>query len=142
MILIPLVTISCSVISYLQSKKGPYFFIPKSCLLGYHRMQIPISQVPEEHLHEPCMLCRNALSEAPDVNVENPRELQTLASLSASINRQASVLRTSCGHYFHDRCLLHHLDTWDTPDTCPDGVADTCRESSDRTRSSVPTPVG
>ena len=125
-----------TVVAWLQHKFGPWFFVPKSCIPGFHRYVIPVSKVPQDKLEDECIMCYYPLKYQPDsegnvpseVNegrVVNTGSLQTEAQAQAQTvasnqgpgnqsNTQALMKKakfcmvTPCKHYFHKECL----DLW------------------------------
>ena len=115
------VLVSCTVLSYMQSVKGPYFFLPDWCSQGYRKMIIPLSKVPEDKLYDDCYICYSMIVYDP---IDGDVELQEVSGASSTklkeelLGKKANkkVMKTPCNHYFHINCLT----TWiEKKQECP-----------------------
>lgn len=114
--------LSCTLISYFQSVKGPLFMIPDYFLSGYMSMKVPISKVPEDKINEECSICYQELYRDP---VSEEMEMQVIppgtepsdqpAVLRKSLREQLikkdyKIMKTPCNHYFHVSCFNAWLE--------------------------------
>lgn len=118
-----------TIITMIQSKFGNLFFLPKSCIPGYHNYFIAIAKVPKEKLEEECVMCYTALKQAVEEqfseqpNVGSPEavlrhsEGTTFKDCEAEGNNGTESLFqkakrcavTPCNHYFHVSCFKHWI---------------------------------
>ena len=99
-------------ISYLQRERGPYFFLPRLLIPGYNRMLTSIAAVPDEKLLDNCSVCYCMILADPTVEKELEMvDLHQEGALKESLVRKGRhVMRTPCGHYFHENCLTTWLE--------------------------------
>ena len=103
----------CTLISYYQTIKGPFFFIPSHFLPGWRKMIIPLSKVPEDKLLEDCSICYQVLILDPmaDNNQIELHELDSRRSLKERLlEKSRKVMVTPCLHYFHTGCLTSWIE--------------------------------
>lgn len=109
---IVIMTLGCTLISYFQQTKGPFFFLPKRVIPGYQKMLIPVSKVPDDTLLEYCPICYVILLADPlkDEEIEL-HENGKFGDLKTSlINKNRQIMKTPCNHYLHEGCLTAWLD--------------------------------
>lgn len=113
-------------ISFVQSRFGNLFFLPKSCIPGYHEYIISIEKVPKEKAEEECIMCYNPLKyilddtssrETPDGALNPGRDRGGVgedAGLVGSdsnpvvdplMKKAKTCVITPCKHYFHVTCF-------------------------------------
>lgn len=117
----------------LQSKFGNLFFLPKSCIPGYHSYVVPIRKVPKEKLEEDCVMCYGPLKfalEQPQTSmspsVANDGVIANTGGFSENTpqqpgsnpeSRQEPLMAkaktcavTPCKHYFHEGCFFQWVE--------------------------------
>ena len=117
--------------SYIQSKIGPLFFIPKSWLPGHHNYKVSIDSLPESQQNEECPICFTAINlnigetieeqealaeQANTPNQRNSNQQDNRISLVEKQQTMKHCYRTPCKHHFHKYCLTKWFDK--KPD-CP-----------------------
>lgn len=117
-----------TIFSYIQSRFGNLFFLPKSCIPGYHNYFISVDKVPKEKLEEECVMCYTSLKMAvEDQFAEAANEQNVGGSVGGPVlsdaatplkendpeinegDHQAKKSKkcavTPCKHYFHVSCF-------------------------------------
>ena len=117
--------------SYLQSKLGPLFYIPKSWLPGHHNYKVSIDSLPESMQSEECPICFTAINlnigetieeqealaeQASSASQRNSNQPENRISLMDKQNTLKHCYRTPCKHHFHKYCLTKWFEK--KPD-CP-----------------------
>lgn len=104
----------------LQSRHGNLFFLPKTCIPGYHNYRIPISQVPADKIDDDCIMCYNPLrytaadDEAAAQVYGMPAPSTTGDRLMPADGHRVMMTAarrcavTPCRHYYHEACF----DQW------------------------------
>lgn len=62
--------ITQTITSYLQSKWGNLFFLPKICIPGYHKFLIPVASLTPEKQEEECIICYYQIKLSPEHELE------------------------------------------------------------------------
>lgn len=110
------------VFSYLQSKIGPYFFIPNSWLPGHHNYKITVASLKPDQQSEECPICFTPINLNPG---EGPVETNSDHQSEGHQSNQAPLIeqekmkycyQTPCKHNFHAFCLTKWFEK--KPD-CP-----------------------
>lgn len=104
--------ISCTLVSYFQMIKGPYFFLPKILIPGYNRMMIPISKVEDDTLLENCPICYYILLIDPmkESEVELHEQGKQNSLKEDLVKKNRYIMKTPCNHYFHELCLVNWIE--------------------------------
>jgi hypothetical protein len=100
-----------TVLSYYQSVKGPFFFIPTWLKAGHRKMLVSIKNVPHEKLTEDCAICYSILLVDPadsQVEMHDMHEHGLRDSLLKQPNKK--LMKTDCNHYFHVGCLTSWIE--------------------------------
>ena len=101
----------CTALSYYQSVKGPFFFIPPWLNAGYRKMLVSLKNVPEEKLVEDCAICYSMLLVDPadeEIEMHDMTENGLKDSLLKRPNKK--LMKTDCNHYFHVGCLTSWIE--------------------------------
>lgn len=102
------------IMSYLQKRCGPRFFLPKSCRPGIHQLYIKKRDLPEELLEKECVICLNSLKLTQE-------EISIIeADKGSPLVGEVELIKTQCGHHFHADCFINWMSV---KKECP-----TCRE--------------
>ena len=100
------------IISWLQSKLGPRFFIPRKCIPGLFEYKVKIEKLTAEEKTKGCPICLFELSESPladpDENTESVSQGNT--NSAPLIKKVKHVYKTPCGHIFHESCLKNWIN--------------------------------
>lgn len=114
-----------------QSRKGALFFLPKSCIPGYHQFLVNFDKLPPQKREDECIICYYPLdslpSETESTSQAGPSEANEgvmatteIPMFSAAGSSQAlqstpsqplmkklkTCMVTPCKHYFHESCLI------------------------------------
>lgn len=116
-----------------QSYFGNLFFLPKSCIPGFHNYRVSVKKVPAEKLEEDCIMCYGPLKYEHEVQVgsvypsaANEGVLANTAGFSEGTHLQPEgqapmpqeqmlkktthCAMTPCKHYFHESCFNHWVE--------------------------------
>jgi hypothetical protein len=117
-----------TIFSLIQSKYGNLFFLPKSCIPGYHNYFVSIDKLPKDKIDEECVMCYTSLKQAVEEHFGESPNSAFPASLERGqghpegspmrdsgvdaddkeepiFQKSKKVAMTPCNHYFHVSCF-------------------------------------
>lgn len=104
------------ILTYLQSKLGTRFFLPRACSPGIHQLLVDRTRLADEILDSDCVICLHTLRLTPD-------EVSLIDSTNDTpLAGDVPIMKARCGHHFHADCLTNWLTIKKDCPTCRENV--------------------